>query len=207
MDEQERSFDPTREEQRLNLIFSQIDSDYEGSRNNAATILREWMVKHRRLQHGLRLVLSGTTAERTLRKIHDLESRMEALVQENDLLRAQLGKTDLRSLERRRKATANGHWDDFVDAIKSHLYGGHVAEIPRGAAKLIAGILGYSKTTVHVMLRRMRPVTLQEVEKIRTATPVPPPKPPATKRRAGSGRGAKKSKTDGEIKPQEPTLL
>jgi hypothetical protein len=203
MADHEPSFDPAKEEHRLNLIFSQIDDEYEGRRNAAASRIRDWMENHRAMNHGLRLVLSGTSAERTLRKIHDLESRNEALAEEIRLLRSQVAKTDLRNLERRRKARANSHWEDLVDAITNHLYGGQVAEIPRGAIKVIAGILGCSKTTVGDMLRRMRPVTLTEVEKIRAAKPVSPPNPPAKKRRGESGKTTRKSEMERDFNGEE----
>jgi hypothetical protein len=48
-------------------------------------------------------------------------------------------------------------------------------------------VLGRSKTTVGVMLRRMHPITLAEVEKIRAAAPVPAPNPAKTRSR-GSGK-------------------
>jgi hypothetical protein len=200
-------FDREREEQRLNKIISQIDCEFEGPRNSAASTLREWMERNRRADHGLQLtlVLKGSAAERNLRLIAELERRIDKLQRENDELRQNSNKTDLRSIERRRKAAEGNHLDEFTEAIKEHLYGGQYLEVPRGAGKIVARILSCSKSTVSAMLRGERPVTLLEVEKIRMTPPIPA-RPASAKRNSGGGgkSGTGSSRAASEVRL--PTL-
>jgi hypothetical protein len=201
-------FDREREEQRLNSIFSQIDCDNEGQRNNAATIIREWMEKNRRVDHGLqlRLVLKGSAAERNLRIIDQQERKIEKLQREIDELRKSSNKTDLRSIERRRKAAEGPSYHvEFIQAIKEHLYGGQYPEVPRGAGKIVARILSYSKSTVGAMLHGERPVTLPEVEKIRRAPPIPARPASAKQNSSGGGKSGTGSRR-GVSEVRLPTL-
>jgi hypothetical protein len=200
-------FDREREEERLNSIFSQIDSEFEGQRNSAASRLREWMEKNRRADHGLglRLVVKGSVAERNLRLIDEFEKKIDRLQRENDDLRQSSNKTDLRSIERRRKAAQGNYRAEFIDAIKDHLFGGRSPEVPRGAGKIVATILSCSKTTVSAMLRGERPVTLLEVEKIRSAPPIPA-RPVRARQNTGGGGKSGRGSGRGASEVRLPTL-
>jgi hypothetical protein len=184
--------DRKREEERLNLIFAQIDDSFEGVRNNAATAIYEWMCRNRPVNPGIRLVIAGTSAERTLRTIKELERRNQNLQDEVRMLREHIGPSGLRKMERQQKLSAENHLADLIEAIKTHLYQGLINQLPRGVAKVIAGILNCSETTARSILRGGRPVTLEEVEKIRSATPLrPPPAPRKTRGRSGHRRPSK----------------
>jgi hypothetical protein len=137
------AFDRQREEERLNRIFWQIDSDNEGTRRNAAAALRDWMEKHRVRVHGLqvRLTLTGTDAERTLNAITDLERRNAQLQAELASLREFVGKAGLRQVEQLQKASAGGHLNEFLQAVKG-MYRPQPPSVPRGASKAVATILG-----------------------------------------------------------------
>jgi len=173
-----------REEERLNAIFSQIQSNNEGTRNNAATALYKWMGKHN-LQP--RVTLNGSSADRTMRVIDDLERRNRLLLEENADLRTFLGKKGVRQVEQLQRATAGGLLDDFIQAVKG-MYTRVPLEIPRGAAKAIAGVLGLSETTARQMLHGRRKVGSEEIARIRSAPRISAPR--KAKRRKKS-RGSK----------------
>jgi hypothetical protein len=178
-------FNRQHEEERLNAIFAQIDTDNEGTRNNAAAALRNWMDKNRRTDHGLRLrlTLTGTSADRTLRAIDDLQRRNRQLQEENARLREFIGEGGLRKVEQLQKASAGGHLNEFIQAVK-HMYRPQPVNIPRGASKAVASVLGCSETTARVILRGGRLVTPDEVEKIRKAPPIPLPRKAKRRKRA-----------------------
>ncbi|TGQ20047.1 hypothetical protein [Mesorhizobium sp. M00.F.Ca.ET.217.01.1.1] len=172
-------FDRQREEERLNAIFAQIDTDNEGTRNNAAAVLYHWIQKNRRINHGLtvRLLLTGTSAERTVRVIEDLERRNRQLAEENASFRKFVGEGGVRKVEQLQKASvSNGYLDEFIQAVKG-MYRPHATNnIPRGASKAVAAVLGCSETTARVILRGERAVSSEEVEKIRRAPQLPLPR-------------------------------
>jgi hypothetical protein len=170
-------FNPEQHEARLNKIFAQIDDANEGVRCNAATALWQWLQNHRGIEHGLRLrlTLAGSSAERTLSVIHELERKAKRLEDENQLLRQRLGPRGLQRMERHQRVYANGHLAEFLEMVKAHLYQPPVSELPRGTAKILAQVVGCSETTARVMLRGERAIRVDEIEKIRKATPIAPP--------------------------------
>ena len=165
-------FDREREEERLNAIFSQILSENEGTRNNAATALHNWMGKHD-LQP--RLTLNRSSADRTVRVIDDLERRNRVLLEENTHLRTFIGKEGVRQVEQLQRAMAGGLLDEFIQAVKG-MYNPVPLEIPRGAAKAIAVLLSLSETTARQMLRGRRTVGAEEIARIRSAPRISAPR-------------------------------
>lgn len=188
--EEKPPFEPQREEDRLNGIFSQIDSEYEGSRTGAANALRNWMEKHRFREHGLqiRLTLRGTSAERTLRVLDEQESRIKAMGAELRDARLLLSAADRRRLARQQKATGESFHAELVQAAIGHLYGGRAKTLPRGAAKAMAAVLKCSDAAVREMLGKRRPVPRSCVDAILAAAPLPQPKASQRKPRQGTAR-------------------
>lgn len=120
------------------------------------------------------MTLVGSDTEQNVELIEEMERRIKNLEEQVQSLRQRVGPHGVQLAARRRKVTADGNWQEFINVVKS-LYRPPVSVIPRGAAKLVGSIIGRSPSNASAILRGEQSVQPEWIEKIRQTTPIAPP--------------------------------